>query len=72
MNLITTLMQNPAVLLAIAAWDLVWKGLALWKSAGKKQKYWFMALLVINSMGILPIIYLLIDKYYKPKTNRAN
>jgi hypothetical protein len=72
MNLITALTQNPTLLLAIAAWDLIWKGLALWKSAGKKQKYWFIVLLVINSMGILPVIYLLIDKYYKPKTNRAN
>lgn len=68
MNLVTALTQNPTLLLAVSVWEAVWKGLALWKSAGKKQKYWFIALLVINSVGILPIIYLLIDKYHKPKS----
>lgn len=43
-------------------WELIWKGLALWKSARKNQGYWFIALLVVNSVGLLPIIYLLISK----------
>ncbi len=42
--------------------DLVLKGLALWKSAKKNQNVWFIALLVVNSMGILPLIYLLLNK----------
>lgn len=41
-------------------WDLAWKGLALWRAARRKEQWWFLALLVINSMGILPIAYLLI------------
>jgi len=36
------------------------KGLALWKSARNSQKGWFIAILIINSLGILPIIYLLV------------
>lgn len=40
--------------------DVVLKGIALWVSARQKQKYWFIALLVVNSMTILPIIYLLL------------
>lgn len=39
--------------------DLVARGFALWKSARDSQKWWFVALLVINSLGILPAIYLL-------------
>ncbi len=34
------------------------KGLALWKSARSGQKWWFIALLVVNLFGLLEIIYL--------------
>lgn len=47
------------VLLVLLAWDLVWRGLALWRSARWQQKGWFVALLILNTAGILPIIYLL-------------
>lgn len=39
-------------------WETVWKAYALWKSAQAKHKYWFVALILINSIGILPIVYL--------------
>lgn len=42
----------------LAAWCLVWKGIALWKAARLKQKGWFVALLLINTLGILEIIYI--------------
>ena len=42
--------------------DLILRGIALYKSAGRKQTVWFVALLVINSVGILPIIYLFLQK----------
>jgi len=45
--------------LILTTWDLVWKGIALWKSARHNQRYWFIALIVINSIGILPIVYIL-------------
>ncbi|MDD5054655.1 MAG: DUF5652 family protein [Candidatus Peribacteraceae bacterium] len=48
--------------------DLVLRGMALWSSAQRKQLAWFIALLVLNSAGILPLIYLLV---YGLKTKRA-
>ena len=39
--------------------ELALKGFALWRAAGRKEKWWFIALFVINSLGILPGIYLL-------------
>lgn len=49
----------PVLLIVIfLAWTIFWKGLALWKSARYSQKYWFIAILVISSLGILEIIYL--------------
>ena len=46
-------------ILVLAVWELIWKGIALWKCGNKKQLGWFIAILIINSAGILPIIYLL-------------
>jgi peptidoglycan/LPS O-acetylase OafA/YrhL len=50
------------VLVILALWELIWKGLALWKAAKRRQPVWFVVILVINSAGILPIIYLLLNK----------
>ncbi|CAN5713689.1 hypothetical protein BH11PAT2_BH11PAT2_08980 [soil metagenome] len=47
------------LLLAVAAWSLAWKGFALWFAARNHQKKWFIVLLVLNTVGILEIVYLL-------------
>jgi hypothetical protein len=44
--------------LVIAVWTLFWKGMALWRAGQKGDKNWFIALLVINTVGILEILYL--------------
>ena len=54
--------QNPYIFYPLILWDLVLRGLALWKSSRNSQKYWFVALLVVNSVGILPLIYLVVEK----------
>jgi len=42
-----------------ALWDVVWKGIALWRAARNGHQIWFIFLLIVNSVGILPIIYIL-------------
>ncbi len=44
----------------LLAWSLVWKGLALWRAARAGRKWWFIAILAINTFGILEILYLFI------------
>ena len=56
------------VLMVVAIWDLVWKGIALYLSTQRKQKVWFVFLLVVNSLGILPIIYLILNKGKKKRS----
>ncbi len=57
---------DPFFIIGAIIWTLVWKGLALWRAAELKQKYWFIAILLINTLGILEIIYLfIITKGYK-------
>ncbi len=52
----------------IAIWDLVWRGIALWKCGRYNQPVWFIFVLIINSMGILPIVYLL---FFQKKTSKV-
>jgi len=42
----------------LALWTLPWKGYALWLAARNSHKWWFIALLVINTVAILEIIYI--------------
>ena len=48
----------PFLLIAISLWSLIWKGFALWRSARLSQQNWFIAILFLNSAGILEIAYL--------------
>ncbi len=53
--------------LLLLIWSLVWKGLALWKAAHQESKLWFVALLLINTLGILEILYIFVfSKKSKP------
>jgi len=48
-----------AVLLALLGiWTIIWKGIALWKSARNNQVAWFVVMLFVNTLGILEIIYI--------------
>jgi len=52
------ILTQPAFYVPFLIWSIVWKGLALWKSAGKKQLLWFVLLLIINTSGLLEILYI--------------
>ena len=39
--------------------SLALKGFALWYAAKRNEKWWFIALLLINTLGILELIYLI-------------
>lgn len=52
------LQQNMWVILLLAIWVIPWKGYALWLAAKNNSKWWFIALLVLNTLAILDIIYI--------------
>lgn len=64
LNLSYFFRSNSYILVFFGIWELVWKGLALWAAGQNKQRNWFIAILVINTIGILPIIYL---KFFQNK-----
>lgn len=47
----------PLVALAVV-WSSVWKGIALWRAGGNRHLAWFIAMLIVNTLGILEIIYI--------------
>lgn len=52
------LSMNLLIVVAII-WSIIWKGIALWKASRNNQWGWFIALLLINTLGILEIIYII-------------
>lgn len=56
------------LILALILWTLPWKGVALWKSARLSQRNWFIALLILNTVGVLEILYIFI---FSKKGERA-
>jgi Family of unknown function (DUF5652) len=53
-------------IIVVVLWTVIIKGFALWHSARNSQKWWFIALLVINTVGILEIIYLI---WFRPTSS---
>jgi hypothetical protein len=51
-------MQNPVAFIGMLLWMIPWKGVALWKAARNGHKWWFIALMVINTMAALEIVYI--------------
>jgi methionyl-tRNA synthetase len=48
-----------ALLIILAIWEMIWKGIALWKSGRNNQIAWFVFIFILNTAGILSIIYLI-------------
>lgn len=47
------------LIIIFSVWELIWKGIALWKCGRNNQSGWFIAILILSTCGILPIVYLL-------------
>jgi hypothetical protein len=48
----------PRPLIPLAIFDLTLKGIAAWKAARNRQFGWVVALIVLNTAGVLPLVYL--------------
>ncbi len=55
---IINIVSNPIIIILLL-WDIVWKTIAMWKAARNNQLGWFIAVAIFNTVGILPIIYIL-------------
>ena len=61
----TQLYNKPVIFLliiVIAIVDIFLKGWALWLAAKNNQKAWFVCIFIFNTLGVLPLIYILTHK----------
>jgi len=50
--------ENAFLIAVLLVWSLAWKGASLWKAARLSHKWWFMIILLANTIGVLEIIYI--------------
>ncbi len=50
----------PWFFLPVVLWSMVWKGLALWRAGKNNSRWWFIAMFVVNTGGILEIVYIFV------------
>jgi predicted membrane protein len=70
--------MNPWLLAILLLWTLFWTGTAMWKAAKKNSPFWFIVLLITNTLGLLELLYIFVfsemkfikKKNYKKKKSR--
>jgi hypothetical protein len=50
------------VIAILAIWDTVWKLIGMWRAGQNNHLAWFICIFIFNTIGILPIIYILLHK----------
>lgn len=58
MNQLNPFFMNSWMFFPLIIWTIFWKGISLWIAVKNNKKWWFLALLVLNTFGILEIIYI--------------
>jgi methionyl-tRNA synthetase len=49
-----------ALMVILVIWSSVWKGFALYRAGSNRSPIWFVVLFLVNTLGILEILYLFI------------
>ena len=49
-----------ALILALVLWSAIWKGFALYRAGSLNSVPWFVVLFILNTAGILEILYLFV------------
>lgn len=66
------LIDRPWIIMLILLWSLPWKGVALWISARRGHIGWFIALMILNTLAILDILYIFIFSKWNRKAREKN
>jgi hypothetical protein len=67
------MIENTTLLIVIgiiAIWEMIWKGIALWKAAKNNHTRWYVFLLILNTAGLLPILYIYFFSKKKQKSKK--
>ncbi len=58
------------LILPLIVWTLYWKYRALWLAAKKDSRGWFLAMLILNTVGILEILYIYVFSKEETKSGK--
>jgi len=61
-NPLVFITAHPIISLIVFTWLLIWKGIAMWKSARRNSAFWFIILFVVNTFSIGEMLYYLWTK----------
>jgi hypothetical protein len=56
----TLLWWQILIYIVLVVWSIIWKGIALWRSARKNDMAWFVVLFLVSTIGILEILYIFV------------
>ncbi len=60
MDFASFVQNHYGLIILTLLWVLPWKGVALWKAARQNDKWWFIAMLILNTFAGLEILYIFI------------
>jgi methionyl-tRNA synthetase len=52
--------EHPWIIVVVVLWTLPWKAAALWRAARRGHIGWFLTIVILNTLGILDILYILV------------
>ena len=58
MDQLIQITELPWLIVLLACWEVLWTLTGLWYSARRKDKYWFLAIGLIQLLGVVEIFYL--------------
>jgi hypothetical protein len=67
----TDYMPSNTFIVGLILWELIWKGFALWRAGRRNQPAWFFLIFILNTAGILPIVYLFVTRERKQKMQKV-
>ena len=59
------------VITLVVIWSFVWKGIALWGAGRSDHLGWFIILFLVQTLGILDIIYIFLFRRVVPRPQKA-
>ncbi len=70
MDQITLDTSNLWWVVPLMIWSFAWKAMALWKSARNNDLAWFVIVILINTVGVLEILYIFVLAKSQNKTQK--
>ncbi|MFA6089692.1 MAG: DUF5652 family protein [Candidatus Woesearchaeota archaeon] len=58
------------LIIVLLVWETIWKFMGMWRASKNNSKGWFVVIGILNTLGILPILYLYVFGKKKSSTKK--